>query len=201
MYHKVPKQTEGNCSDNISERIFDTEKEAADFFRDLKKRFFDVNSWELYAGKEKAEFSLRNPGGELSLDFPKVNDYLRIKVPGLHNPTGDSYDWVRLEVVEEEDHETSQTAYMRVRPCEDPHKKNGKIAHFFTDSATSNFLIKREGSKITAAVLARNEIPNTEDLNLLEKLRNNLVAVGGMVIGSKFQWTSLTDGLLKKDEE
>ena len=60
------------------------------------------NCWELFAGTEKAEFSLRDKQGELSLDPPKVGDYFRIKVPGLHNPTGDGYDWVQVEKFEEE---------------------------------------------------------------------------------------------------
>ena len=51
--------------------------------------------------------------------------------------------------------------------------------------------------KISAEVHGRNEEPNTENLSLLEKARNFLVAVGGMVAGSKFQWKSLTEGLIK----
>ncbi len=201
MYHKIPAQTEGNCSDNISDRLFETEAVASEFFQGLKKRFLDINSWELFAGKEKAEFTLCDENGDLSLDPPQVGNFVRIKLPGLHNPTGDSYDWVQIETVEEDQNTAEETVYIRLRPSENPKKNDGKTAHFFKDKATSNFLIKREGKKVTVAVLARNEIPNTEDLNLLEKLRNNVVAIGGIVIGSKFQWTSFTDGLLKKDEK
>ncbi|MGV8915944.1 MAG: hypothetical protein ACOH1X_10905 [Kaistella sp.] len=200
MYHKIPTQTEGNCSDNISDRLFETEAVAIEFFQGLKKRFLDINSWELFAGKEKAEFTLCDKKGDLSLDPPDVGDFVRIKLPGLHNPTGDSYDWVQIEMIEEEKNAAEEIGYIRLRPSQNPKKNDGKIAHFFKDKATSNFLIKREGKKVTAAVLARNEIPNTDDLNLLEKLRNNVVAIGGIVIGSKFQWTSFTDGLLNKDE-
>lgn len=200
MYHKIPTQTEGNCSDNISDLLFDTETVAIEFFQGLKKRFLDINSWELFAGKEKAEFTLCDKKGDLSLDPPEVGNFVRIKLPGLHNPTGDSYDWVQIEMIEEEKNAAEEIGYIRLRPSQNPKKNDGKIAHFFKDKATSNFLIKREGKKVTAAVLARNEIPNTDDLNLLEKLRNNVVAIGGIVIGSKFQWTSFTDGLLKRDE-
>lgn len=200
MYHKFPTQTEGNCSDNISDRLFETEALSIEFFQGLKKRFLDINSWELFAGKEKAEFTLCDKKGDLSLDPPEVGNFVRIKLPGLHNPTGDSYDWVQIEMIEEEKNAAEEICYIRLRPSQNPKKNDGKIAHFFKDKATSNFLIKREGKKVTAAVLARNEIPNTDDLNLLEKLRNNVVAFGGIVIGSKFQWTSFTDGLLKRDE-
>ena len=155
------------------------------------------NCWELFAGTEKAEFSLRDKQGELSLDPPKVGDYFRIKVPGLHNPTGDGYDWVQVEKFEQEQSKDLECLYIRVRPTSDLTKPDDTTAHFFDSKATSNFLIKREGKKISAEVHGRNEVPNTEDLSVLEKIRNSLVAVGGIIGGSKFQWKSLTEGLIK----
>lgn len=200
MHEKIPPQKTGVKSDTISEIELDSLQEAKDHFDKVKRRFLDVNCWKLFAGTEKAEFSLRDGKGELSLDQPKVGDYFRIKVPGLHNPTGDGYDWVQVEKFEKEESENSECLYIRVRPTSDPTKPEDTTAHFFDSKATSNFLIKREGKKIFAEVHGRNEIPNTENLNVIEKIRNSLVAVGGMIAGSKFQWKSLTEGLITHEE-
>ncbi|MGZ5273910.1 MAG: hypothetical protein ACXWCA_06330 [Kaistella sp.] len=200
MEEKIPPQKTGAKSDTISEIELQTEQVAKEHFDKVKRRFLDVNCWELFAGTEKAEFSLRNAKGELSLDPPKIGDYFRIKIPGLHNPTGDGYDWVQVENYESEDSEHLECLYIRVRPTSDPTKPDETTAHFFDPKATSNFLIKREGNKISAEVHGRNEVPNTEDLSVIEKIRNSLVAVGGIIAGSKFQWKSLTEGLIKYEE-
>ena len=197
MKEKIPPQKTGAKSDTLAEIELDSVQEAQNHFDVVKRRFLNINCWELFAGTEKAEFSLRDHNGELSLDPPKVGDYFRIKIPGLHNPTGDGYDWVQVEKFEQEQSEDSECLYIRVRPTSDPTKPDDTTAHFFDSKATSNFLIKREGKKISAEVHGRNEVPNTEDLSVLEKIRNSLVAVGGIIGGSKFQWKSLTEGLIK----
>lgn len=197
MEQKIPEQKEGGYSDTVSKITFDMSAKAEKFFEVVKKRFLDVNSWELVAGKEKAEFSLRNASGEVLYTEPKVGDFFKIKIPGPRNLTGDGYDWVKVEETEHKKAGNEEMVYIRVRPTSDPTKPGDKTAHFFDDKATSNFIIKREAETIFAEVHGRNEEPNTEDLSALEKIRNFFVAVGGIIAGSKFQWKSLTDGLLK----
>ena len=197
MREKIPPQETGAKSDIISEIELNSVSVAKTHFDIVKRRFLDVNCWALFAGTEKAKFSLRDKQGELSLNPPKVGDYFRIKIPGLHNPTGDGYDLVQVEKFEQEQSKDLECLYIRVRPTSDLTKPDDTTAHFFDSKATSNFLIKREGKKISAEVHGRNEVPNTEDLSVLEKIRNSLVAVGGIIGGSKFQWKSLTEGLIK----
>ncbi|TXF79314.1 hypothetical protein [Chryseobacterium sp.] len=200
MEEKIPQQKTGAQSDTVSDMEMENEMMAAEHFETVKKRFFDVNSWELFAGEEKAEFSLRDKNGNILLGKPNIGDYFSIKVPGLHNSTGNEFDWVQVEHIEEEKKAHSESVYIRVRPAPDPTKSDEKTAHFFDEKATSNFLIKRDGLKISAEVHGRNEVPNTDDLNVLKKIRNALVAVGGMIAGSKFQWKSLTEGLVKYEK-
>ncbi len=197
MNEKIPHQFTGAKSDTVSEIFFETEAEAIAHFETVKKRFLDVNSWELFAGQEKASFSLRDENGNLLLENPKEGNYFKIQIPGLHNSTGDGFDWVKIEEICSEEKPNSECLYIRVRPTSDPTKPDEKTAHFFCEKATSNFLIKREGNRVAAEVHGRNEEPNTEDLSALEKVRNFLVAVGGMIAGSKFQWKSLTEGLIE----
>lgn len=200
MNGKIPPQKKGAATDVSSEVELPTEALALEHFKTVKKRFMAMNSWELYAGTEKAEFSLRDKDGNILLEDPKTGDYFCIKTPGLHNKTGDGYDWVQIEHLEEESDGHKECVYIRVRPCANPTKPDENIAHFFDPEATSNFLIKRIGNKIIAEVHGRNETPNTQDLNLVEKVRNEIVALGGMLIASEFQWKALTNALVKYEE-
>ncbi|SFB72590.1 hypothetical protein [Kaistella jeonii] len=201
MNNKIPEQIEGGFSDNVSEVEFETVAEAAFHFDKVRKRLFDINSWYFFAEKTGAEFSLCDNNGKVIFKQPIVNNYIKIKLPLLYNPTGNTFDWVRIELIEEEQFADGELVYMKLRPSEDPDKKDGKISHFFRDNATSNVLIKRDGNKTTAEVHGRNEIPNTEHLTLLEKARNIAVSVNAIILGSKFEWKTLTEALIKNDEK
>jgi len=200
MHEKIPMQQKGAKTDTKSEVSFESPDLARTHFQTVKKRFLDINSWELFAGEEKAEFALRDSKGTLLLREPLVGDYITIKVPGLHNTGPDGYDWVQIEEIDNETSDMKDCAYIRVRPVANPTVPEDSTAHFFGPEATSNFLIWREDKTVGAEVHGRNEIPNTEDVSLLEKIRNGLVAIGGMFIASEFQWSSFTDGLLKYEK-
>jgi hypothetical protein len=200
MHEKIPPQQKGAKTDTKSEVNFESPDLARAHFQTVKKRFLDINSWELFAGEEKAEFALRDSKGTLLLREPAVGDYVTIKIPGLHNTGPDGYDWVQIEELDSETSDLKDCAYIRVRPVANPTVPEDSTAHFFGPEATSNFLIWREDKTVGAEVHGRNEIPNTEDVSLLEKIRNGLVAIGGMFIASEFQWSSFTDGLLKHEK-
>lgn len=195
----IPKQRKGATTDVSSKIKLDTEELAIEHFQTVKKRFMAMNNWELYAGEEKAEFSVRDKDGKIVLAEPKVGDYFCIKTPGLHNRTGDGFDWVQIEHIEEESEAHRECVYIRVRPCANPTKPDEHVAHFFDPEATSNFVIKREGRTVIAEVHGRNEIPNTDNVGMLEKVRNQIVALGGMLIASEVQWKGLTSGIIKYD--
>ena len=199
MKNKIPEQHSGVKHDTVSEVVLETEQLAKEHFELVKKRFLDVNSWEMFAGEEKASFSVRDQEGKLILEPPKVGNYFRIQIPGLHNASGDGFDWVIVEEMEEESSPHVESIFLRVRPSEDPTENSTTTTHFFCEKATSNFIIKREHNKVSAEVHGRNEEPNTEEVSTIEKVRNFLVAVGGIIGGSKFQWKSLTEGLIKNE--
>lgn len=197
MKNQIPPQIKGAESKAISTVDLETEQNAIDHFQLVKKRFQDVNSWEFFAGTEKAEFALHDSTGKLSLEKPEVGNYISIKIPLLHNSAEGGLDWVQVEVYEEEIKEHFEEIYMRLRPSSNPTLPSDKITHFLDSDSTSNFIIRRKNNTISAEVYARNEIPNTKDKTVLEKIRNKTVALGGMLFGSKIQWEGLTDGLIK----
>lgn len=200
MKHQIPAQQKGAESIAISEIDLPSIEEAKAHYQTVKKRFLDINSWELFAGKEKAEFSLRDDQGKLSLDKPTVGNYVSIKIPLLHNPDEEGMDWVKIEVCEEDISNDEESYYIRLRPTAKPGSPTDEITHFLNDDATSNFIIQRISSKVKAEIIARNEVPNMKDKTFTEKIRNKLVAFGGMLFGSKVQWEGLTDGLIKYEK-
>ena len=200
MINKIPKHEIGAESKAISKIVFDTVELAKNHFEIVKKRFLDVNSWELFAGKNKAKFTLRNQEGELILNQPKVGNYITIEVPLLPNKDKDHFDWVKIEVYEEEKKEDYEAIYIRVRPTSNPTNATDETIHFLDSKATSNFFIRRNEMEISAEIYAINEIPNFEDKTISEKIRNKAVALGGMLFGSKLQWEGLTGGLIRREK-
>lgn len=201
MENKIPQQHTGGHSDTLSKVELNDIQAAKQHFETVKKRFLDVNNWGKFAGAEKAEFRLYNASGTPKNSTPEKGDYFRINIPGPGNPTGEGDDWVQVEEIKEEKESDTESAYIRVRPCASPLNEKSETAHFFGEKATSNFIIKRVGQTVSAEVHGRNEEPNTEDVGLIEKIRNAVVAIGGMLLGSKIQWKGLTDGLVALEDE
>ncbi len=56
--------------------------------------------------------------------------------------------------------------------------------------------MKRVNTVVSAEVHGRNEMLNTEANNLLDKNRNALAGAAAIAGVSKFQWKSLTKGLI-----
>ena len=128
----------------------------------------------------------------------RPGDYFRINIPGPNNKKGQGYDWVRVEEVEEQlQHHFHVWAAIKVRPAAPPFNKENNTAHFFSNDATSSFLVERRGRLVTASVFGRNEKPNEESDGIIDKLRNTIVAVSAMLGFSKPQWKSLVKGIIK----
>ena len=189
----IPEQHTGAHSDTSSCKRYFDEREAAQSLPFIKDKLLNINQWETYAGKALAEFTLYGANKMPTNSVPVEGDYIRIKIPGPGNPSGDGYDWVRIKNII---HEADQLT-ITVQPCSSPLNDQADVAHFFKESASSTFLVKRIGAEIFAEVHGRNEEANLADVSLGAKARNMLVAAGGMMGFSKIQWKNLTDGLLK----
>ena len=86
---------------------------------------------------------------------------------------------------------------MQVRPSPYPLSGETEIAHFFRDSATSSFMLVRELCQVTAAIYGRNEVPNTDLSNPLDKIRNEIIGNTGAIGLNTMQWKSLVSTVLK----
>ena len=195
----IPEHHEGSAVNVEDSVVFGKEEEAMVFFQQLKERLLHINAWHEYAGSLSADFKLTDQNGNEIERKPRKGDFFKINIPAPGLQTGEGYDWVQIEEIAERAEGADEYTSMRVRPTSSPVNDKPDVAHFFTDEATSNFIIRREGTKVTAGVYGRNEKPNVKETDsLLDKVRNAVVGTGGVTAFSKLQWKALVSGLLQK---
>ena len=169
---------------------------AKELFLLAKKRLMDVNNWKEISEQAVAEFRLTDSqGNEVSCPVQE-GMFFRIDIPGPGTETGDGFDWVIVEKISEYQLEDIESFGIRVRPTPNPTNTDQEIAHFYSSQTTSTFTVTRENTKVTAAVYDRNTKANTDDQSFLDKIRNILTGVAGILAFSKIQWESLTSGLV-----
>jgi hypothetical protein len=194
----IPPQQTGKAIDANSE-IALTENEAQTFFSEVKNRLQNVNRWKDYAGNISATFQLVDQlGAEVNRTVQK-GDYFKIDIPGPGTESGEGYDWVQVEEVENTETPDGERFGLRVRPTDNPQNSKKDVAHFYSEESTSSFLVERKGNKITASVHDRNTKPNPDAEGAIDKIRDAVVGTAGVAAFSKVQWKNLTDGLLKKE--
>lgn len=196
----IPAQkvgTEVNVEDSLE---LSGEAEARAFFTIVKKRLLTINEWGKIAGTLSATFQLTNSQGHEINTFPVKGNYFKIDIPAPAIASGEGYDWVQIEDVKEQSDADGEFVVLRVRPASSPVNNKEDVAHFYTDEATSNFIVKREGKKVTAGVYGRNEKPNVKAETLIDKARNAIVGSGAVSGFSKLQWKALVSGLLEKKD-
>ena len=195
--HIIPEQQSGAESNTESFIEMESEDAAVRAFAALKERLLNVNDWHELAGKLTADFQLTNENGEEVNRKVEKGDHFKIDVPAPGPVTGDGYDWVQVEEIEEVKENGSETLAILVRPATNPNNDHSDVAHFFAVDATSCIMVKRERKKLSAAVYGRNEKPNTTADSIVDKARNVAVATGAVAGAAKLQWKSLVDGLVK----
>ena len=195
----IPPHDSGIQTNTESSEELASEKEAKDFYLIVRQRLMDVNNWQNRAGKPTASFQLTDKSGKEVQREAQKGDHFKIDIPGPGSVSGEGFDWVQIEAIEDDHNEESQFTAIRVRPATNPLNEKKDVAHFFSEDTTSTFMVKREGKKVTAGVYGRNEKPNTSTETQIDKIRNTAIAGGAMTGFSKIQWKSLVNGLVKKE--
>ena len=195
----IPPQKDGGKSDNTYSVTCFNEHEAINLFRKSAKRLLDVNNWEnICDGIIKANFKLCDELGKNVDRLAKETDYFKIDIPGPGPVDGEGYDWVRIESISTKADKINDADLIsiRVRPASCPLNNKQSIAHFFTNTATTTFLIKRKGCLVTAEIHGRNEKPNEHTVNIIDAVRNKVVANGAILSFSDIQWKQLVIAFL-----
>jgi hypothetical protein len=161
----------------------------------------NVNHWKEWAGAFSAGFQLTDQQGNEIDTPPKQGNFFKIDIPAPGITSGEGYDWVQIEEVKEEAQDDVEYLAIRVRPAPSPLNEKKDVAHFYTDEATSNFIVRRDGTKVTAGVYGRNEKPNVKKSDtVIDKIRNAVVGTSGVSGFSKLQWKALVSGLLERKD-
>ena len=172
--------------------------EARAFYIVAKSRLLQVNNWHHVAGIISARFQLIDAAGNEVDRHAAKNDYLKIDIPGPGSTEGGGYDWVMIEALYEVRDAENESIGFRVRPCKNPFENKNKIAHFYAEEATSNFIVIREGTNVIAWVVDHNLMPNDDAGSLVDKIRDAAVGIGALTLFSKIQWQRLVDGIIKQ---
>jgi hypothetical protein len=194
----IPDQRVGNKLDTVHEFIGKNENEAQQVFQMAVKRLLNVNVWDKVCGPLSAKFTLTDEQGRNIVRHPEPGDHFKIDVPGPGPSSGDGYDWVQVEAVDDKRNPggLEESLTIRVRPASNPGNPKSDTAHFFKRDATSSFRVRRIGNVVKAEVHGRNEIPNTNASEPADKVRNAVVGTGAVAGLSNPQWRSLVKGLL-----
>ena len=192
----IPEQTKGAKTDTSASINLGTNEEALDYYHFAKNKVLNISHWHTYSGTGTADFQLTDSLGNTVQRLAEKGDHFRIDIPGPGSKTGNGFDWVQIREIFEEINPDGQQISIIVKPATNPNNANLDTAHFFLEDASSTFIIRREGKKVFAEVHGRNEQPNTDTENLIDKARNIAVAAGAMLGFSKVQWKSLVDGLV-----
>jgi hypothetical protein len=195
----VPNQQTGKAIDAESSIELKSLEDAKTFFAEVKDRLKHVNGWKDIAGTLSATFQLVDEKGNEVERKAQKGDYLKIDIPGPGTESGDGYDWVQIEDVEDNSSPDGERFGFRVRPTDNPQSGKDDVAHFYSAQSTSSFLVERNGNRITASVHDRNTKPNDDAESTVDKIRDAVVGAAGVASFSKIQWKNLTDGLVNQD--
>jgi len=197
----VPAQYTGNEIEAEASVELNDDIVAQNFFEVAKQRLLNVNNWHAVAGVISAKFQLINETGEEVNRIAQKGDYFKIDIPGPGSAQGGGYDWVCVEELKEVAKAGVQSIGFRVRPSPNPFGSKNETAHFYAADASSNFILTRENSKLTAWIVDRNIKPNDHATSLTDKVRDVAVGIGAMGMFSKVQWQGLAEGLIKRDDQ
>jgi uncharacterized protein YjlB len=196
----IPRQLRGAKSD-VEEKVdLDNKQQAQQQFKVAKERLLDISRWAKIAKGPSSTFCLTDSSGNEINRLAIKGDHIKINLPGPGSWIGGGNDWVRIESI---NHYTDtildeEATVMTVKPSPNPCTNRPEIAHFFKDTATSTFLVKRHRCTLNAGVHGRNELPNTQT-KLIDRLRNRLIALSAMAGLSSPQWKHLAKGLINSD--
>lgn len=190
----IPNQEKGKSVDLVETVTTEQVDTAKQLFHNAVSLLSRPGLWHETAGSLSASFSIE---GKQKDEPVQKGDYVRINIPGPGLAEGDGKDWVRVEAVETDfDDQDDQSFGIELLVCPNPHTEGEAIAHFLAEGASSSFLLTRKGLTVSAQYKGRNETPNTEDLGLIDKVRNVIVAAGALAGISELQWSALLKGLL-----
>ncbi|QHL85910.1 hypothetical protein GU926_00010 [Nibribacter ruber] len=174
-----------------SENTFPDEESAIQAFAEAREKLFNIEGWSDMTGITST-FELYNAQGQRDISRkPTVGDFIKIILPA-----STIENWVKVVDVTEEEN----LAKFVVQPSQNPQKPAqpaGKTEHFFTEEATSTFLVARQGNTLLACEIGQNEVANNHGQEAGDRpLLNTVISTGGWAGFQAIQWGNLTKYLV-----
>jgi len=193
----VPVNTLGKETDLEHSVSLRSEAEAINRYAIARHRLFRPDCWQEIAGRLTAAFKLVSSKGVEKNTAIELYEYIKIDIPGPGSAAGDHFDWVYVSRIKDNFMSgADESVGIQLKPCANPFGGKEYTAHFFNDTASSTFIIQREGCDLNAFYHGRNEVPNNEGVDLGDKIRNSVVAVAAIAGLSEIQWKALITGFL-----
>jgi len=197
MKNQIPAQKEGGSLDTIAKVKFNSIESAKECYEMAKNRLLNISGWAEICEVPLSTFILCDKLGNQIYRPAVEGDLLKIDIPGPGPSSGDGYDWVRIEKINEEITGDISIFTLQARPTVNPVNEDSSIAHFFSEQATSTFQVKQIGNTVSAEEHGRNEVPNTDTSKFSDQVRNTLIGWTAKIGLSFPQWKSLVEGIIK----
>ena len=198
--HLVPEQEEGTTILARHSRSMNTAEEARRVFERAKDRLSDIKNWSSLSGAVGANFiPMDDKGQQVTDGTARPGLLIGVDIPGPGMASGDGYDWVNVEEVEEVFAPDAAGFGIRVRPAAAPGSKESQPAHFYDANSTSTFLVCHFGTAVNAMIIDRNTQVNTDVALLKDRIRNLVVGTGAIALFSKIQWQHMCEALLRQE--
>ena len=196
---KLPEQYTGGQTDNSETISIESSDLAKQKYKKIKNKLLDINNWHIIAEGLSGIFILTDDQGKDKKGLPKVDDFIKIKIPIPGPISGEGFDWVKIENIQEsfDSNEDNEYLFFTLRPGTNPHDESEVTAHFYTNESTNSFSLVREKEKITVSINGRNEVPNKSQSEGIDKIRNQGIAIGAIFGMADPQWKNLIVGLFK----
>ena len=197
----IPENKKGKHTDVEHSVTAHDRNEAVTIFKRSTKRMLNINIWHKLAGLGSAHFFVTDNSGNKIERLAAAGDFVKIDIIGPGPSSGDGFDWVYIETLEDNSNPNGEeeAVAMRLRSSKQPGAESNTVAHFFTNDATSTFIIYRKQNTITSFYYGRNEVLNAGTESVADNLRNFIM--GGVALAgvSEMQWNSLIKSFLEEE--
>ncbi len=185
-----PVQRDGNYQATERTVTYSTEQAARDNFRREAEHLLRPENWGAIGvtSMDAPEWTHLDAQGRERHGRVQTGDVLKID-----SPSGDFFVQVQ------DTHANQDSVGFTVRPTHDPSlPQPGKTDHFFTEEATREFTLTRDGKNVTFNTQGKNETLNIsgwESHGVLDAARNAATGVGIFALGDAY-WGSFANHLL-----
>ncbi|RYY56925.1 MAG: hypothetical protein EOO09_04390 [Chitinophagaceae bacterium] len=195
----VPPELRGKNTKLFSSARCESTTSAKELYNLARQRLLSPGEWHKHAGRLSAEFDMFDENKIETNELAKPGWFIRIDIPGPGPKSGDGFDWVKIDLIEDarcgdlEDH-----IGLRVVPSINPFNPGDAESHFLERGSSSTFIVNRVAEQVFASYFGRNEKINFHPNSMLEKARNGIVGLTAFAGLSELHWKSLINGFLAK---